>query len=123
MAVCVGKGKKEIKEQQRRLSEPEAVATSSCAKITGLPNGNGVSDKIANYATEIADLKSLLDLNLKKCFYELNRLNRFICSIDDTFIKQIMVCRFEHHMSWRESARMLGGNNKPESIRKRLHRY
>ena len=83
--------KKEIKEQQKRLSELEALATSCTAKITGLPNGNGVSDKIANYATEIADLKSLLDLNLKKCFYELNRLNRFICSIDDTFIRQITV--------------------------------
>ncbi len=115
--------KKEIKEQQKRLSELEALATSCTAKITGLPNGNGISDKIANYATEIADLKSLLDLNLKKCFYELNRLNRFICSIDDTFIRQIMVYRFEHHMSWRKIARMLGGNNKPESIRKRLYRY
>ena len=88
--------------------------------MTGLPNGNGVSDKIANCATEIADLKSLLDLNLKKCFYELNRLDRFIHSIDDAFIRQTVLYRFEKNMSWSQIARMLGGNNKPESIRKKL---
>ena len=115
--------KKEIKEQQRRLKELEILATNCTANVTGLPNGNGVSDKIANYATEIADLKSLLDLNLKKCFYELNRLDRFIQSIDDAFIRQTVLYRFEKNMSWSQIARMLGGNNKAESIRKKLYRY
>ncbi|MBQ6143627.1 MAG: hypothetical protein IJI84_04015 [Clostridia bacterium] len=115
--------KKEIKEQQRRLKELEILATNCTANVTGLPNGTGVSDKIANYATEIADLKSLLDLNLKKCFYELNRLDRFIQSIDDAFIRQTVLYRFEKNMSWSQIARMLGGNNKPESIRKKLYRY
>ena len=115
--------KKEIKEQQRRLKELEILSTNCTAKVTGLPNGNGVSDKIANYATEIADLKSLLDLNLKKCFYELNRLDRFIQSIDDAFIRQTVLYRFEKNMSWSQIARMLGGNNKAESIRKKLYRY
>ncbi len=115
--------KKEIKEQQRRLKELEILATNCTVKVTGLPNGDGVSDKIANYATEIADLKSLLDLNLKKCFYELNRLDRFIQSIDDAFIRQTVLYRFEKNMSWSQIARTLGGNNKPESIRKKLYRY
>ncbi len=115
--------KKEIKEQQRRLKELEILATNCTANVTGLPNGNGVSDKIANYATEIADLKSLLDLNLKKCFYELNRLDRFIQSIDDPLLRQTVLYRFEKNMSWSQIARMLGGNNKPESIRKKLYRY
>ena len=86
--------KKEIKEQQKRLSELEALATSCTVKITGLPNGNGISDKIANYATEIADLKSLLDLNLKKCFYELNRLDRFISSVKDSEMRIILTLRY-----------------------------
>ncbi len=115
--------RKEIKEQQRRLSELEALATNCTAKITGLPNGNGVSDKIANYATEIADLKSLLDLNLKKCFYELNRINRFISGIDDSLIRQIILYRFENLMSWKQIEIAIGGNNKAESLRKKLYRY
>jgi len=72
---------REIEEQQRRLAELEAGAISCNATITGMPKAHGVSDKIGKYAVERADLKALLGLNLKKCFYELNRLNRYINSI------------------------------------------
>ena len=84
------------------------MATSCTAKITGLPNGNGVSDKIANYATEIADLKSLLDLNLKKCFYELNRLDRFISSVNDSEMRIILTLRYSQGLSWQQIAQNMG---------------
>lgn len=100
--------KKEIKEQQRRLKELEILATNCTSKITGLPNGNGVSDKIANYATEIADLKSLLDLNLKKCFYELNRLNRFIQSVEDSQMRMILTLRYIQGLTWQKIAYAIG---------------
>ena len=115
--------KKEIKEQQRRIAELEAAATNCSTKITGLPSGKGISDKIGNYAAQFADLKALLDLNLKKCFYELNRLDRFIQSVEDPLIRQILLYRFEKHMSWRQIARAIGGNNTSESLRKKLYRY
>ena len=100
--------KKEIKEQQRRIAELEAVATNCSTKITGLPTGKGISDKIGNYAAQIADLKALLDLNLKKCFYELNRLDRFIQSVDDPLLRQIF---------------QIGGGNSVDSVKKKLYRY
>ena len=115
--------KKEIKEQQRRLDELETAATACTAKITGLPNGRGISDKIGNYAAQIADLKGLLDLNLKKCFYELNRLDRYIQSVNDPLVRQIILYRFENHMSWNQIERAIGGNNSSESLRKKLYRY
>ena len=115
--------KKEIKEQQKRLEELESLATNCTAKITGLPNGNGVSDKIANYATEIADLKSLLDLNLKKCFYELNRLDRFIQSIDDPLLRQIIAYRFINGYSWAKISYTIGGNNTPDGLRIKMMRF
>ena len=115
--------KKEIKEQQRRLDELETAATACTANVTGIPNGNGISDKVANYAAQIADLKGLLDLNLKKCFYELNRLDRYIQSVDDPLIRQIILYRFENNMSWNQIERAIGGNNNSESLRKKLYRY
>lgn len=115
--------KKEIKEQQRRLAELEAAATNCSTKITGLPSGEGISDRIGNYAAQIADLRALLDLNIKKSFYELNRLIRHIGSIEDPLIRQIMIYRFENHMSWQQIERAIGGNNKAESLRKKLYRY
>lgn len=115
--------KKEIKEQQKRLSELEALATSCTAKITGLPNGNGVSDKIANYATEIADLKSLLDLNLKKCFYELNRLDRFISNVKDSEMRIILTLRYSQGLSWQQIAQNMGVLGDGSTKRKKHNRF
>ncbi len=115
--------KKEIKEQQRRLKELETLATSCTAKVTGLPNGNGVSDKIANYATEIADLKSLLDLNLKKCFYELNRLDRFISSVKDSEIRTILTLRYSQGLSWQQIAQSMGVLGDGSTERKKHNRF
>ncbi len=115
--------RKEIKEQQRRLSELEALATNCTAKITGLPNGNGVSDKIANYATEIADLKSLLDLNLKKCFYELNRLDRFISSVNDSEMRIILTLRYSQGLSWQQIAQNMGVLGDGSTERKKHNRF
>ena len=115
--------KKEIKEQQRRIAELEAVATNCSTKITGLPSGKGISDKIGNYAAQIADLKALLDLNLKKCFYEFNRLNRYIEEVEEPLRKQIMIYRFENQMSWMQIEKAMGGKNRAESLRKKLYRY
>ena len=115
--------KKEIKEQQRRIAELEAAATNCSTKITGLPSGKGISDKIGNYAAQIADLKALLALNLKKCFYEFNRLNRYIEEVEEPLIKQIMIYRFENQMSWMQIEKAMGGKNRAESLRKKLYRY
>lgn len=115
--------KKEIKEQQRRIAELEAAATKCTANISGMPSGRGISDKVGQYAAQIADLKAILDLNIKKCFYELNQIDRYIQSVEDPLIRQIMMYRFENHMSWRQIERAIGGNNNAESLRKRLFRY
>lgn len=110
--------KKEIKEQQRRLSELEAAATDCSAKITGLPSGKGISDKIGNYAAQIADLKALIDLNLKKCFYELNQLDRFIRGIEDSQMRVILTLRYIQGLSWQRVAYAIGENDEQYPRRK-----
>ena len=115
--------KKEIKEQQRRLAELEAAATNCSSKITGLPSGEGISDKVGKYAAKIADLKTLLELNLEKSFYELNRLDRFIQSIEDSLLRQIMVYRFVNGYSWSKIAFQIGGNNTPDGLRIKMMRF
>lgn len=115
--------RKEIKEQQRRLSELEALATNCTAKITGIPNGNGVSDKVANYAAQIADLKGLLDLNLKKCFYELNRLDRFISSVKDSEMRIILTLRYSQGLTWQQVAQNMGVLGDGSTERKKHNRF
>ena len=115
--------KKEIRQLEQRIKELETAATGCSTKITELPHGTGVNDKIGSYAAQIADLKSLLDLNLKKCFYESNRLDRYIESIKDLLLRQIIFYRFENHMSWGQIERAIGDNDNSESLRKKLYIY
>lgn len=115
--------KKEIKEQQKRLEELETLATSCTAKITGMPHGTGINDKIGKYAAQIADLKTLLNKNIEKCFDELNKINEFINSINDSLIRQIITYRFIYGFSWNKVAHTIGGGNNAECLRKKMYRY
>lgn len=115
--------KKEIEEQQRRIEELETLATKSTGTITGLPHETGISDKVGKYASEISDLKNSLNFNIKKCFSELNKLDRYVRNIDDSFIRQIIIYRFINNFSWTKIAWKIGGNNTAEGVRKKLYRY
>jgi len=99
---------REIEQIKNRIAELECIATSSTSRITGMPHASGISEKVGKYAAEIADLKELLDLNLKKCFYELNRLNRYIESIEDSQMRMIMSLRYINGLSWQQVAFSIG---------------
>ena len=114
---------REIEQLQARLTELESLATSCTANITGMPRANGISDKIGKYAAEIADLKSLLDLNLKKCFYELNRLNRYIQCVEDSEMRMILSLRYVNGLCWEQVAASISVYASGDSVRKAHDRF
>lgn len=114
---------REIEHLKTRIEELECIATCSTSRITGMPHATEISDKVGKYAAEISDLKELLDLNLKKCFYELNRLNRYISSIQDSEIRLIIALRYINGFSWRQIAFSIGGGNTEDGIKKIAYRY
>ena len=115
--------KKEIVEQKKRIKELENLATSCTAKVTELTNKTEVIDKVGNYATEIADLKRLLDLNLKKRFYELVRLDKFIESIEDSEIRTILMLRYAQGLSWQQIAKDMEVIGDGSTERKKHNRF
>lgn len=114
---------REIVQLQERLSQLDSLATSSTQKITGMPFGTGVSDMVGRYATEIADLKALLDLNLKKCFYELNKLNHYIESVEDVQMRMILSLRYINGLSWVQVAASIGGGNSDKTVQMAVNRF
>lgn len=114
---------REIEQIKEKINELEIVATSCTSTITGMPHVAGVSDKIGKYAAEIADLKELLDLNLKKCFYELNRLNRFIESIEDSEMRMIISLRYVNGLPWEQVAASISPFTSGDSVRKAHTRF
>lgn len=110
---------REIERDKERLRELESAAQPGAQKITGMPSGAGVSDKIGNYAAEIADLRGIIDANISRCFYELNRLNRYISSIDDSQMRLILSLRYVNGLSWQQVAFSMGETD--ESYPRRKH--
>jgi len=110
---------REIEEQQRRLDELESLATSCTSTITGMPKSPNITDMLSKYAAEIADLRGLIDLNIKKCFYELNRLNRFISTVSDSEMRQILSLRYINGFTWQQIAFSIGEYD--ESYVRRKH--
>jgi len=110
---------REIEEQQRRLAELETLATGCTSRITGIPGGRMATDRLAHYTAEIADLRTLLDLNLRKCFCELNRLTRYINGVEDSQIRQILSLRYINGLPWQQIAFTIGETD--ESYPRRKH--
>jgi hypothetical protein len=114
--------KKEIANQQKRIEELEALAQKCTSQITGLPHVVGVSDRVGKYTSELSDLRNLLDLNIKKCFFELNKLDRYIQSVPDSDMRLILTLRYVQNLNWQKIAFYL--NYQDESVvRKRHNRY
>ncbi|MEG1186072.1 MAG: hypothetical protein RSD63_10635, partial [Eubacterium sp.] len=114
---------REIEQDKKRLAELKTSATNCTAgEITGMPNGSRCMDKLGNYVAEIADLKALIELNIQKCWYELNRLNRYIQGVEDSEIRMILSSRYVNGLSWNTIANDLGYAD--ESVpRKRHNRF
>lgn len=113
---------REIEHLKTRIAEVEGLATSTTKQITGMPHVAGVSDNVGKYVAELADLKELLQLNLKKCFYEFNRLNRFIQSIEDSQLRMILSLRYINGLGWQQIAFSIGERDE-QYPRKKHNRF
>ena len=113
---------KEILQQRKRLSELEALSTNITPQISGMPHAPGISDKVAQCAEEIADLKALISLNIQKYWYERNRLERYIAGIEDSLTRQVFTLRFVDGLTWVQVAHRIGGNT-VSSVKMICYRY
>lgn len=115
---------REIERDKKRIAELEALATGASVQITGMPHAKGeTSDKVGKYASEMADLKSIIELNIQRCWHELNRLNRYIQSIDDVQIRMIFSLRYINGLNWRQIAYSIGGGNTEASVKMAHKRF
>lgn len=112
---------KEIEREKRQLAELEAAATDTAARITGLPHIGTLSDKTA-LAAEIADAKAIIEAKTKASIAEYNRLMRYINSVDESFMRQILTLRYVNGLSWNGVAHSIGGNT-ADSIRMAHNRF
>ena len=100
---------REIEREKQRLSELEAAEANMEARSTGAPHMAGISDK-AGIEMEIAIIREIIQKRIELSVIEYARLNRYIASIDDSLMRQIMTLRYINGMAWNQVADRLGTN-------------
>ncbi|MEG1061639.1 MAG: hypothetical protein RSD35_06845 [Oscillospiraceae bacterium] len=111
---------REIESEKERLAQLKSAATDISPKITGLPHVGVVANKTA-IAAKIADSRDIIDTKVLRSIAEYNRLNRYIASIDDSYIRQILTLRYVDGLSWVAVAFHMGGSE--DSVRKTHDRF
>lgn len=114
---------REIEMDKRCLQELEAKALPGAQVLTGMPHAPGVTDKVGEYAAEIADLRGIIEAKHQQCLYERSRLERYISGIDDSLLRQIFTYRFVNGLPWRQVAACIGGSNTADGVRMMCNRY
>lgn len=114
--------KREIRNDEQRLIDLETAATRITQSITGMPGSGRTSDKTA-IAAEIADLKNIIRNKNEMCISHYNQIMRFVATIDDSLIRQIITYRHIDMMKWRDIAQKIGGGNSEDGLRMAYSRY
>jgi replicative DNA helicase len=113
---------RETEQEKNRLAQLESAVTSASANITGLPhvrNINRMQDMIA----EIANLRQIIKAKIALSVEEYGRITRYIETVADPLMRQILKLRHADLLSWAQVAEQAGGNNTADSVRKMHDRF
>ena len=114
---------REIEEDKRKLAELETAAEGGAAKITGMPHVSGNGRSLENYAVLIAEQRELIDTKIRQTIILYNRINRYIATVPDSLMRQILTLRYVNGLSWVQVAMSIGGGNTADSVRKAHDRF
>jgi len=113
---------REIEQDKRRLAALEAALTNSAAKLDELPHISEISNQ-AKLVADIAAIKDLIEAKKQMCVSEYNRLLRYITSVEDSFMRQILTFRYVNGFSWVQVAVHMGGGNTAASVQMAQKRF
>lgn len=114
---------KEIDMWRKALNRLQSRSLLPSQEITGMPFGSGTSDKVGNLAVTEVDIKDKIEELQKKVYEEQYKLLKYIETIDDSLMRQIMYHRHVLCMKWNEVAMTIGGGNTEDSVRKAHDRF
>jgi hypothetical protein len=107
---------REIEQEKNRLAQLESAVTSASANITGLPHVRNI-DRMSDMIAEIADLRKLIEEKIALSVCEYGRITRYIETVADPLMRQILKLRHADLLSWAAVAARVGGGNTPDGVR------
>lgn len=116
--------RQEIKMWEEQLELLTCKAQGKAMRLTGMPfaPSGGTGDQMADIAVRKADITDLIERKKERLQQEQKKIIEWIMTIDDTFIRQIMLYRHVRCYTWQEVAVQIG-HTTAESARKQHDRY
>lgn len=111
--------KKEIQNLEMQIETLRAKAEKTTSVITDMPHGS----KYVDYKDILVDTINLLEENKRVYNERLFAIESYIAKIDDPLIKNIVRYKYIENKSWLKVARLIGGYNTADSVRKTLERF
>lgn len=115
--------KREINMWTDELIELEAKSKAKAQPTYVLGGRSGLpSDSTGTLGVKMAETKSIIEKKLNECQDAVNMIMRFIDTIDDSLLRQIVFQRCIRCRTWNQVAYSIGGGNTADGVRKRFDR-
>lgn len=118
-----------ILRRDLRTAEELLASLRAAADVPGVPDvsdaprANRPRDTVGNLLSEIDDLSARADRLRREIECREASAAAFIGGIDDNQTRLIFQLRFMRGCTWRRIARIIGGGNTADSVRKMYARY
>ena len=93
---------------ETQIEQLETLARGGSPKLTGMPNGGGASDKMADRVAKIADLKTELEAEIAKQQEEAVAVIRAVNTVEAKTEHAILTMRYVDLKRWEDIADYLG---------------
>jgi hypothetical protein len=108
---------------QRKLDKINNRSTVASPIITGMPRSTVTRNALEDDTVEKVEIETIIKGLRAKAQRQEREILKYINSIDDSFIRQIMVHRHIDCMSWVGVAMEMGGGNTADGVRKAHDRF
>lgn len=112
----------EIEELKRRREKFYELCTCPTPAISDLPHAQGVNDKVGKYVAMLSDLDSEIDKKINCLWAKYKKMDEYISSIGDSYLRQIFSYRYINGLDWAQVAAHIGGGN-ADSVRMAHNRF
>lgn len=116
---------KELILWQERREELEADIAPPIKQLTGMPfsKTNATNAPTEEKAIKLAECCKAIDRKITEIQIAIAEVEKYILSIDDAYIRQILEYRCVKLMKWEEVAKKMGAGYTSEAVRTSYHRF
>ena len=86
-------------------------------------SNSGISSPVQQIVEQREKIREIISAKLVEISFVEREILEYICSIDDSLMRQIMTHRHIELKSWLQVANTIGGNNTADSVRMMHDRY